>query len=157
MESLIVILLNSAYIFAIAFQLSAAWILVGNTSVTREGIIKAFCANHKGGIPLNKNGELLERSALETTVITAWTNRIAFVFLGVGYLLGVVGSCTISKMIALLFIVILSALLVVIPTEYAKRKSKRFESLRLDDIPLVDGVQINIVGDDEYQKDEMLK
>lgn len=60
-------------------------------------------------------------------------------------------------MIALLFIVILAALLVVIPTKYAKRKSKSFESLCLDDIPLVDGVQINIVGDDEYQKDEMLK
>lgn len=157
MEMLIIVLENIAYIFSIAFQLSAAWILVGNTAVTRKGIIKEFCANHKGGIPFDKNGKLITRSALETTVTTAWTNRIAFIFLGLGYLLNVLGSCTIRKITALIIIVILSAVLVIIPIEFAKEKSKKFESPCLDEIPLVDGVQINIVDDGEYQKDDMLK
>jgi len=157
MEELIIVLENLAYIFSIAFQLSAAWILVGNTSITRKGIIKEFCANHKGGIPFDKKGELITRSALETTVTTAWTNRIAFVFLGMGYLLNVLGTCTIRKITALIIIVILSAVLVIIPTGFAKKKGKKFESPCLDEIPLVDGVQINIVDDEEFQKEDMLK
>lgn len=157
MGKLIVVFENIAYIFAIALQLSAAWILVGNTSVTREGIIKAFCTNHKGGIPFDKNGKLLDRSALEATVTTAWTNRTAFIFLGIGYLLGVVGACTIKRDFALIIVIMLSTALVIIPTKFAKRKSQEFESPCLADIPLADGVQINIVGDEEYHKDELLE
>ena len=157
MEKFIMILTNAAYILAITFQLSAAWILVGNTSVTRDGLIKAFCANHKGGIPFDKNGRLLNRSAWESTVTTAWTNRIAFIFLGIGYLLNILGSCTMKKEWALIIVIVLSAIFVVIPTEYAKRKSKKIEKPCLDEIPLVDGVQINIVGDEEFQKEDMLK
>ena len=49
MESLITVFENVMYICAISFQLAAAWLLVGNTIVTRDGLIKAYCAEHKGG------------------------------------------------------------------------------------------------------------
>lgn len=157
METLTVVFTNGAFILAIVFQLSAAWMLVGNTVVTRDGIIKAFCANRQAGIPFDKNGNLLDRSALETTVITAWTNKIAFIFLGIGYLLSVFGSCSIDKRIVLVIVLILSAILVIISIEYARRKGREFESPSLVEIPFVDGVAICIVGDEEHQKEDLLQ
>ena len=65
MESLFTVFENVMYICAISFQLAAAWLLVGNTIVTRDGLIKAYCAEHKGGIPLDKTGNLLDCGAWE--------------------------------------------------------------------------------------------
>ena len=156
MEQLSVIAENVAYILSISFQLSAAWMLVGNTSVTRNGIIKAYCAN-QGSIPFDKEGKLLSRSALESVINTAWTNKIAFVLLGLGYFLNIFGNCTIIKSQALIAVLLLTITLVIASAIFAKKKSKEFESPTLKDIPLLDGVQIEIVGDEECYKEELLK
>lgn len=157
LDMLYVIFENASYVFSLSFQLAAAWLLVGNTVVTREGIIKAYCNQHKGGLPFDKTGKLLDCVAWETTVKDAWINRVAFFFLGLGYLINIFGNCSMEKEYALLIIVALTAALVIIPTNIAKKKSKMMEPPCLNEIPLVDGVQIEIVGDEEYQKDELLK
>lgn len=156
MESLFTVFENVMYICAISFQLAAAWLLVGNTIVTRDGLIKAYCAEHKGGIPLDKTGNLLDCGAWEVTVKNAWINRTAFIFLGVGYLINIFGVCTIEKGYALLAVVVLTAVLVIVPSNTAKKKSKEIVPPCLDEIPLADGVRIEIVGDEEYQKEELL-
>ena len=148
---------NFLYILSISFQLAAAWLLIENTSVKRKGIIKAYCAEHKGGIPFDSKGKLVDRSGLEITVRTAWVNKIAFYFLGIGYLINVFGVCPEKKEYAAMAILVITSILVIGPTDYVKKKAHRFESPDLDEIPLVDGVHIDIVGDEEYQKSEIIQ
>lgn len=98
----------------------------------------------------------MDCGAWEATVKNAWINRTAFIFLGVGYLINIFGVCTIEKEYALFAVVVLTVVLVIVPSNIAKKKSKEIAPPCLEEIPLVDGVRIEIVGDEEYQKDELL-
>lgn len=145
-----------AFICAKSLQLAAAWLLVGNTSVTRDGIIKSYCAQSRGGISFDKRGQLLNRWALEATVKTSWINLIAFYFLGFGYLLDVFGEWAGDRWIAFVIVLAVTVALVVVPHTYAKHKASKFQSPSLSEIPMEGGVQINIVDDQEYTKEDIL-
>ena len=138
---LISFLENAAYIAAITLQLAAAILLVGNTDVRPDKIIKAYC-DRKKVIAFNKDGTLLDRSGLEETVNAAWTNRIAFSYLFVGYLIGVLGECTIDRWIALLIIGILTCVLFIGTFKYAKYKANSFPTITDEDIPREKGITI---------------
>ena len=44
---------------------------------------------------------MIDRTVLEEVVRTTWINRVAFIYLSVGYLIGIFGNCTIDKFVAL--------------------------------------------------------
>ena len=132
---------NVMYILAIALQLAAAILLVGNTDIRPEKIIKAYCQKHKA-IAIQNDGSLLDRSGLEETVNSAWTNRIAFSYLVAGYLIGVLGNCTIDRWIALLIVGVLAAVIFLVTFIIARRKAKTFPNIGIDDLPREKGVTI---------------
>ena len=141
MDILIVWGSNVAYVAAIALQLAAALLLVGNSDVNRKKVILEYCEKHTA-LAFKKEGSMLDRTVLEETVRTTWINRIAFGYLFVGYLIGIFGECTIDKFYALLFVGILVLILFVIPFKYAKVKAAQFPSITEDEIPNKDGVVI---------------
>lgn len=141
MDFVITFLNNAAYIFAIALQLAAALLLVGNTNVKPEKIIKAYFDSRKA-IAIQEDGSLLDRSGLEETANAAWTNKIAFCYLFAGYLIGVLGECTMHKWKALVIIALLTAALFAVPYKYAKTRAKNFRSISEDDIPHEKGITV---------------
>lgn len=141
MTLLISFMENTAYIAAIALQLAAAILLVGNTDVRPEKIIKAYC-DRKKAIAFNADGTLLDRSELEETVTATWTNRIAFSYLFAGYLIGVLGNCTLNRWTAVLIISALTFLLFLVSFKYAKFKATSFPTITNKDIPRENGVTI---------------
>ena len=52
------------YIIAISLQLSAGLLLVGNTNISRKGIIKEYCLNHTA-IAFEENGILVDDGNLK--------------------------------------------------------------------------------------------
>lgn len=132
---------NAAYIAAITLQLVAAILLVGNTDVRPDKLIKAYC-DRKKAIAFNEDGTLLERSGLEETVNTAWTNRIAFSYLFAGYLIQVFGECTMDKLTVLLIISLLTCVLFVGTFKFAKNKAASFPTITDKDIPREKGITI---------------
>ena len=59
----------------------------------------------------------------EETVNSVWTNRVAFSYLVAGYLIGVLGDCTIDRWIAFVIIGVLAAVMFLITFNIAKRKA----------------------------------
>ena len=57
----------------------------------------------------------------------------------------------------MIIVVVLTAILVALPSTYSKETNEKFKSPCLDDSPLVDGVRIEIAGEEDYHKDELLK
>ena len=141
MEVFCSILGNVTYIVAIALQLAAALLLVGNSDTTRKRIISEYCEKHTA-LAFKKDGTMVDRTVLEGTVKATWTNRIAFIYLFIGYLIGIFGNCTIDKKLILLFVALLVLILFVIPFRHAKIKASQFPSITKDEIPDKDGVVI---------------
>ena len=142
MELLDIIFKNTMYIFAIALQLAAAILLVGNTDTRPEKIIKSYCQKHKA-IAIQKDDSLLERSGLEETVNYVWTNRFAFSYLVAGYLIGILGECTIKdKWIAFLIVGLLASAIFLVTFIFAKRKAQLFPNIGIEDLPNENGVTI---------------
>lgn len=141
MDALISLGHNIAYIAAIALQLAAALLLVGNSDTKRKKVVMEYCEKHTA-LAFKKNGELVDRTVLEETVKATWINRIAFIYLFVGYLIGIFGNCTIDKFLALLFVGILVLVLFAVPFNYAKVRAKEFPPITKEEIPDKDGVVI---------------
>ena len=142
MELLDIIFKNTMYICAITLQLAAAILLVGNADIRPEKIIKSYCQKQKA-IAIQKDGSLLDRSSLEETVNSVWTNRIAFSYLVAGYLIGVLGECTVKdKWIVFLIIAVLAAVVFLVTFNFAKRKAKSFPNISIDDLPREKGITI---------------
>ncbi len=139
METFLAVMGNVAYIAAIALQLAAALLLVGNTNTKREKIIMDYCEKHTA-LAFKEDGTMVDRTVLEETVKTTWINHIAFYYLFIGYLIGIFGSCTMDKMWALFIVGIVMLVLFAIPFKYAKAKASRFPSITKDEIPDRDGV-----------------
>lgn len=132
---------NATYILAIALQLAAAILLIGNTDTRREKIVLSYCDRHTA-LAFNEDGTMLDRTVLEEIVKNTWTNNIAFKYLFVGYLISIFGKCSIDKTLALLLISFLTLTLYVVPFSLAKRKAKHFASICKDEIPMRDGVMV---------------
>lgn len=135
------ILENTAFIFAIALQLSAALLLIGNTNTKPKELISSYCSRHKA-IAFDENGELVDRSDLENVVFTTWVNNFAFKFLFFGYLLSIFGKCSISRSTTLLIVLFITCVIILLSNKCARRKSKSFESLQFDNMPHEKGVMI---------------
>lgn len=133
------------YIFAIAFQLAAALMLVSNISTSKNGIIKAYCAQHTAIAFWEHDKSLADYSNLKATIKNAWINKFAFSYLCVGYLISIWGEPPSNRWLAFAFVLIIIAGLIFIPNKIAKYKSEHFGTVNLDDIPKVDGVQYHTI------------
>ena len=138
------ICVNIIYVLCVSLQLSAGLLLVGNTTTSKHGIIKVYCAQHTA-IAFNGNGTLADNSHLKETVRMAWISRVAFSYLTIGYLMSILGETPSNKGFAFLIVFLLTAVLIWVPSKIAKYKSERFESITLDDIPLQGGVEYVIL------------
>lgn len=132
------------YVLCVSLQLSAGLLLIGNTTASKHGIIKEYCAQHTA-IAFNENGTLTDDSHLKETVRMTWISRIAFSYLTFGYLMSILGEIPSNKGLAFLMIFSLTAILIWVPGKIAKYKSERFEGITLDDIPLQGGVEYVIL------------
>ena len=141
MESFNIFFENVMYILASALQLAAAMLLVGNTDIRQEKIIKSYCQKHKA-IAIQNDGSLLDRSGLEETVNSVWTNRIAFSYLVAGYLIGVLGDCTMNRWVAFIIVGVLASAIFMITFNIAKRKAQSFPNIGIDDLPREKGITI---------------
>ncbi len=145
--------MNVAYILAIAFQVSAGLLLIGNTATKREGIIKAYCAQNRG-IGFDQEGNLIDYSGLRDVIKKTWINKIAFFYLFVGYLVGVLGEVSINREEALVIIAFLMIPLCIVPYKIAEYKIKKFGAITNDDIPKEGGVMTVIVDNDTNMQQE---
>lgn len=140
MEILVSIWENTAYVFSVALQLAAAFLLVGNIAIKKEKIIEEFISKHSAIV--FEGEQLLDYSSLHATVKSNWINRFAFTYLYVGYLLMVLGNCSISKLKAVVIIVCLFLVLYIIPEKVAKQKCAEYQQITTSDIPMKDGVLV---------------
>lgn len=142
------ILGNGAFIIALALQLAAALLLVGNTETSREKIIKTYRDQHTA-IAFFEDGSLVDRHPLEAVVNTTWINRIAFGYLCAGYLISIFGACTMSRRCVLILVLLLVFVLSGAAMKIAKKKSTCFEPIKKEDLPLGNGVMFVIVEKSE--------
>lgn len=146
-ELVTIILENIAYLSSIVFQLTAAILLIGNTDTKRDKIIKSYVDKHKA-IAFDENEKLLDSCEIKETVKNTYINKISFIYLFIGYLVGIFGTCSINKAFALIIVGILVSFLFAISHSIANRKRTNFETLSLNDIPREKGVTIMKLKDD---------
>lgn len=138
-----------AFVCSITFQLTAGLLLVNNTSVSRKGIINAYCAQNSGGIAFEEDGILADDWALSEVIRTSWINRFAFLYLFVGYLLSIWAEGPTEKIYSLMGILALVTVLYFLTNKIAIYKGKQFGELRIEDIPLEHGVMWVILDSNE--------
>lgn len=143
---------NLVYLFSVAGQLAAAVLLLGNMNVSRDGIIKAYCAQNRV-ISFEMNGKLADYSQLKDVIKTSWINYIAFIYLFSGYLLGVLGEAPKNKWLSLIGISILTGLLFYIPHCIANRKAETFGEFCDTDLEKVGAVAYNYLDPPEKTKE----
>lgn len=85
---------------------------------------------------------MADRTVLEQTVKATLIDYIAFIYLFAGYLVGILGNCTMDRFITLPIVGIITLVLIVIPFNYAKIKASKFSSITKDEIPNKEGVVI---------------
>ena len=142
------ILYYAAYVLAISRQLSAGLLLVGNTNISRKGIIREYSARHTA-IAFDEKGNLVDSSNLKEVAKSTWLNYIAFIYLFAGYLISVFGEALPNKWLSFGIILVLTLLIFVITFNLAKTKSKNFKVICKDDLELKDGVVFCIVDSNE--------
>jgi len=130
---------NVVFTSAISFQLAAALLLINNVSTSRNGIIKAYCAQHTA-IAFNDDESLAGYSSLKTTIRSAWINKFAFSYLFAGYLVSIWGEVPINKCLALILVLLQVVVLIAIPIIVAKNKIEHFGVVTKNDIPKKDEV-----------------
>ncbi|MBE6966452.1 MAG: hypothetical protein E7441_10535 [Ruminococcaceae bacterium] len=133
-----------AYIISISLQLTAGLLLIGNTDVSRNGIIKEYCLRHTA-IAFEEEGTLADSTDLKNVAKSTWTNRIAFIYLAFGYLAGIFAEPLLSKKASFLIVVGLVAILTYFTFKVVKRKAECFESLHQDELPMTNGVMVCIL------------
>ena len=89
-----------------------------------------------------KDETMADRTVLEQTVKATLIDYIAFIYLFAGYLVGILGNCTMDRFITLPIVGIITLVLIVIPFNYAKIKASKFSSITKDEIPNKEGVVI---------------
>ena len=136
-----------ANILAITLQLSAGALLVGNLDNSRKGIIREYCAKHTA-IAFDENNNLVDSSDLRATAESTWKNCWAFRYLFAGYLIGIFGEPLPNKLLSFLIVAFLVVIVVAVTCKIATTKSKQFEPIHKDDLPLEGGVAFCIVDSD---------
>ena len=144
LENIICYVYQFAYVLALSLQLSAGILLIGNTNVSRKGIIREYCARHTA-IAFEQNGKLANSSSLREVVKSSWLNHSAFVYLCAGYVVSVFGEALPNKLFAFGAIVVLTAIISLVTIFIAKNKSKKFEPISKDDLDLNGGVSFCIL------------
>ena len=121
------------YILAIVLQLAAVILLIGNTDIMSEKVIKSYCQRHKV-IAMQNDGSLLDSSGLKEAITSVWTNRIAFCYLAAGYLIGVLGICTMDGWNAFGIIGVLATVIFFITFIIEKRTTRMFPGIGIDEL-----------------------
>lgn len=149
-------LMNLMFLISVALQLTAGLLLVGNTTITRKGIIKEYCCKHTQ-IGFNKDGTLADNFALKEVVKSSWINRLSFSYLFTGYLLSIFGEAPQNRVNGLIIILIIVTILVTITFKFANYKKDSFEPLHLSELPLENGVGFAILDDEANTVEEILE
>lgn len=144
---------NIAFYFAVSGQLAAALLLLGNFSVSRKGIIKAYCMQNRA-ISFEMDGRLAEYSQLNDIIKSSWTNFMAFGYLFLGYLLGVIGDAPQDKRMSLVIIIVLTTVLYVTPLAIAAYKIRTFGEFRDTDLPKEWGVAYAYLEPEECEAEK---
>lgn len=131
---------NIVYILSIALQLAAGVLLVGNIATSKTGILSAYCERHTA-IAFEDDGTLADYNDLKSVIKTAWINKIAFLYLCVGYLISILGEAASNKWLSFVAVFVVAVILWIIARWFARRKSKYIKKITVDDIPKTNGVQ----------------
>lgn len=142
------ILYYCAYVLAITFQLSAGLLLIGNTNISRKGIIREYGLRHTA-IAFSENGKLTNGNNLKEVVKSTWINYMAFIYLFAGYLISIFGEPLPNKALSLIIILFLILIVFSITFKFAKNRSENFKPIFKDELNLRDGVAFCIVETDE--------
>lgn len=140
--------LSLIYIIAVSLQVSGAvLLLVYNFSVKRENIIKTF-ANDKGYILRQGSDIDYDKDRLKEIFKIAYINKISFIYIIIGYILGVFGEIgeNTYKSSIVLGIIVFGLILVLIGICIAKQKliSKEKKNPTFFDITNKDLDKLNV-------------
>lgn len=104
------------YILSISFQLAGALLLMVNVlSTKRDKVIRRFVGRGTLYRDNNTNEISYDKNALKDTFKDAYLSKLAFLYIAVGYFMGVFGSVNgYCKMITAITIIIATALLILL-------------------------------------------
>ena len=102
------------YAVAISFQISGALLLLFyNISTSRKHIVKGFA--QKSIIIREENEISYNKEALKKCFKNAWINKIAFILIVLGYILGVFGEIgKVNKILVVVLILIITSIVIFI-------------------------------------------
>ena len=102
------------YVVAISFQISGALLLLFyNISTSRKHIVKGFA--QKSIIIREENEISYNKEALKKCFKNAWINKIAFILIVLGYILGVFGEIgKVNKILVVVLILIITSIVIFI-------------------------------------------
>lgn len=102
------------YAVAISFQISGALLLLFyNISTSRKHIVKEFA--QKSIIIREENEILYNKEALKKCFKNAWINKIAFILIILGYILGVFGEIEeVNKILVVVLILMITSIVILI-------------------------------------------
>ena len=135
---------NIAYVLATSLQLSAGLLLVGNTNISRNGVIKEYASRHTA-IAFEEDGKLADNSDLKLVVKTSWINKIAFIYLVFGYFIGIFGESLSNKKMSVLLTIFLVWILTYVAFKISQKKASEFKTVSKEDIPMTNGVAFCIL------------
>lgn len=148
------ILYYCAYILAITLQLSAGLLLIGNTNISRKGIIREYGLRHTA-IAFEENGKLANGNNLKEVVKSTWINYMAFIYLFAGYLISIFGEPLPNKVLSLVIILFLIMIIFIFTFKFAKSRSENFKPISKDELNLQDGVAFCILDADEGKNEKL--
>lgn len=102
------------YAIAISFQIAGALLLLFyNISTSRKYIVKEFA--QKSIIIREENEILYNKEALKKCFKNAWINKIAFILIILGYILGVFGEIEeVNKILVVVLILMITSIVILI-------------------------------------------
>lgn len=135
----------AVYVITIALQLSAGIILlIGNTQTDKESIVYKYGTFHRA-IYVKEDGTLENDSELKEVAYTVWMNKLAFIFLIVGYLFNVFaydeGN---NKGISFFIIALLSLIIVLGANKFAKIKASKYGNVNIREYKFPHGTRISM-------------
>lgn len=109
------------YLIGKSLQIAAGFLLVGNTDVTKKGIVKEYKSRYLGF-----TGKRRKVVKLRDVVRTSWTNRIAFYYFGIGSFVEMTGVTPEHNVYLILLAAFMSFLFWFIAFNSAKKRAQEF-------------------------------
>lgn len=144
-------LFEAIYILSISLQLTAALLLISNTSLKLEALVKTAMKKQGAIIMVDKKGNLKDLEFVRQTAEEAIKNKVAFIMLFVGYLSGVIGQQVESnKCIEFVVILVFSVGLFYLFGYVAKRysQSSKYIRININDMIIPSGTTLMEIQDE---------